>query len=201
MNLNFNIQNTTFYKSAVDKKSCPDDGLCDIVFTGKSNVGKSSLINKLLNRKRMAHVSAVPGKTATINFYNVDEKFYFVDLPGYGYAQRSKQEQKKWAGMMDSYFQSDRDIRLVISLMDIRHNPTKDDKVMVEYLKQMGFSFIIVATKKDKISNKKANENIEIIRKDLELSDEDMIIAFSSETGDGKEEVLKIVDDFVFGEE
>lgn len=200
MDFNFNIQNTAFYKSAVDKKGCPDDGLCDIVFTGKSNVGKSSLINKLLNRKRMAHVSAVPGKTATINFYNVDEKFYFVDLPGYGYAQRSKQEQKKWAGMMDSYFQSDRDIRLVISLMDIRHNPTRDDKVMVEYLKQMGFSFIIVATKKDKISNKKAIENIEIIRKDLNLSAEDKIIAFSSETGDGKEEVLKIVDDFVFAE-
>lgn len=198
MDLNFNIHNTVFYKSAVEEKGYPNDGLCDIVFTGKSNVGKSSLINKLLNRKKMAHVSSVPGKTATINFYNVDEKFYFVDLPGYGYAQRSKQEQKKWGVMMDSYFQSNRDIRLVISLMDIRHNPTKDDVIMVEYLKQMGFSFIIAATKKDKISSKKALDNIEVIRKSLKLSDKDRIIAFSSENGEGREEILEVINNYVY---
>ncbi len=197
MDYNFNIHNTSFYKSAVNEKGLPEDELCDVVFTGKSNVGKSSLINKLLNRKKMAHVSSVPGKTATINFFNVDDKFYLVDLPGYGYAQRSKQEQKKWGAMMDSYFQSDRDIRLVVSLMDIRHNPTKDDIIMVDYLKQMGFSFIIAATKKDKISSKKASENIEIIRKALNLSQEDIIIPFSSETGDGRDEILKIIDDFI----
>ncbi|MBR4949190.1 MAG: YihA family ribosome biogenesis GTP-binding protein [Clostridia bacterium] len=196
MDYNFNIHNTTFYKSAVNEKGLPED-LCDVVFTGKSNVGKSSLINKLLNRKKMAHVSSVPGKTATINFYNVDDKFYLVDLPGYGYAQRSKAEQKKWGAMMDSYFQSERDIRLVVSLMDIRHKPTNDDIVMVDYLKGMGFPFIIAATKKDKISAKKASENIEIIRKALKLSEDDLIIPFSSETGDGRDEILDIIDQVI----
>ena len=172
----------------------PDSDLPEIAFAGRSNVGKSSLLNKLFQRKNLARVSSVPGKTITINFYQVDE-YNFVDLPGYGYAKVAKTEKERWAEMMEGYFNSDRNIKLVVQLVDMRHPPTKDDILMMEFLQANGYEFIVVMTKADKLKKKKDyNERIEKSKQEMSFVPEDRIIPFSSENGQGLETVKKYIE-------
>ncbi len=178
-----NYNTAKFEKSYGISSQLPKSTIPEIAFAGRSNVGKSSLLNKLFNRKSLARVSSVPGKTVTINFYSVDE-VYFVDLPGYGYAKLSKQELKRFGELMEGYFQSDRNIALVVQLIDMRHPLTKDDEGMITFLKEMGIPFIIVMTKADKLKKKAYEERMTSARKELEFA-EAPIIPFSSVTGLG----------------
>lgn len=172
----------------------PDSDLPEIAFAGRSNVGKSSLLNRLFQRKNLARVSSVPGKTITINFYQVDE-YNFVDLPGYGYAKVAKTEKERWAEMMEGYFNSDRNIKLVVQLVDMRHPPTKDDIMMMEFLQASGYEFIVVMTKSDKLKKKKDyNERIEKSKQEMSFVPEERLIPFSSETGAGLDVVKKYIE-------
>lgn len=191
-----NLHNVKLAISAASRAQFLNAGRPELVFVGRSNVGKSSLINKVLNRRNFARTSSTPGKTATINYFDVDGKIYLVDLPGYGYAKVSKDRQKTWGKFIEDYFKYSKDIALVFSLIDIRHNPTKDDIMMVEYLKSMGFPFIVIATKADKISKKAVEESIQNIRACLNLSEETHTIAFSASSGQGREEILSIINSF-----
>ncbi len=175
----------------------PPSDLPEIAFAGRSNVGKSSLLNKLFGRKNLARVSSVPGKTITINFYQVDE-YNFVDLPGYGYAKVAKTEKDRWAEMMEGYFNSDRNIKLVVQLVDMRHPPTKDDIMMMEFLQATGYEFIVVMTKADKLKKKKDyNERIEKSKQEMSFVPEDRIIPFSSENGQGLDIVKKYIEEYL----
>ena len=175
----------------------PDSDLPEIAFAGRSNVGKSSLLNKLFQRKNLARVSSVPGKTITINFYQVNE-YNFVDLPGYGYAKVAKTEKDRWAEMMEGYFNSDRNIKLVIQLVDMRHPPTKDDIMMMEFLQATGYEFIVVMTKADKLKKKKDyNERLENSKKEMSFVPEERIIPFSSENGQGLDIVKKYIEEYL----
>lgn len=175
----------------------PDSDLPEIAFAGRSNVGKSSLLNKLFQRKNLARVSSVPGKTITINFYQVDE-YNFVDLPGYGYAKVAKTEKDRWAEMMEGYFNSDRNIKLVVQLVDMRHPPTKDDFMMMEFLQATGYEFIVVMTKADKLKKKKDyNERLESSKKEMSFVPEERIIPFSSENGQGLDIVKKYIEEYL----
>ena len=175
----------------------PPSDLPEIAFAGRSNVGKSSLLNKLFGRKNLARVSSVPGKTITINFYQVDE-YNFVDLPGYGYAKVAKTEKDRWAEMMEGYFNSDRNIKLVVQLVDMRHPPTKDDIMMMEFLQASGYEFIVVMTKADKLKKKKDyNERIEKSKQEMSFIPEDRIIPFSSENGQGLDIVKKYIEEYL----
>ena len=175
----------------------PESDLPEIAFAGRSNVGKSSLLNKLFGRKNLARVSSVPGKTITINFYQVDE-YNFVDLPGYGYAKVAKTEKDRWAEMMEGYFNSDRNIKLVVQLVDMRHPPTKDDIMMMEFLQATGYVFIVVMTKADKLKKKKDyNERIEKSKQEMSFVPEERIIPFSSETGQGLDIVKKYIEEYL----
>ena len=175
----------------------PESDLPEIAFAGRSNVGKSSLLNKLFGRKNLARVSSVPGKTITINFYQVDE-YNFVDLPGYGYAKVAKTEKERWAEMMEGYFNSDRNIKLVVQLVDMRHPPTKDDIMMMEFLQSCGYEFIVVMTKADKLKKKKEyNERIEKSKQEMSFVPEDRIIPFSSENGQGLDIVKKYIEQYL----
>ena len=175
----------------------PPSALPEIAFAGRSNVGKSSLLNKLFGRKNLARVSSVPGKTITINFYQVDE-YNFVDLPGYGYAKVAKTEKDRWAEMMEGYFNSDRNIKLVVQLVDMRHPPTKDDIMMMEFLQATGYEFIVVMTKADKLKKKKDyNERIEKSKQEMSFVPEERIIPFSSENGQGLDIVKKYIEEYL----
>ena len=166
--------------------------LCQIVFVGKSNVGKSSLINAMLNRKNLAHTSNSPGKTQTINFYNVDQKFYFVDLPGYGYAAASKQKISSWSKLIEKYLSDSKLIRLVFLLIDIRHTPGQNDKLMYDWLKFYGFNLIIIATKSDKIKTSQLNERLNDIKNTLAL-DKKTILPFSSKSKINRDKLWNII--------
>ena len=175
----------------------PDSDLPEIAFAGRSNVGKSSLLNKLFQRKNLARVSSVPGKTITINFYQVDE-YNFVDLPGYGYAKVAKTEKERWAEMMEGYFNSDRNIKLVVQLVDMRHPPTKDDLMMMEFLQANGYEFIVVMTKSDKLKKKKDyTQRIEGSRQEMSFVPPERLIPFSSENGEGLETVKKYIEQYL----
>ncbi len=175
----------------------PESDLPEIAFAGRSNVGKSSLLNKLFGRKNLARVSSVPGKTITINFYQVDE-YNFIDLPGYGYAKVAKTEKERWAEMMEGYFNSDRNIKLVVQLVDMRHPPTKDDIMMMEFLQSCGYEFIVVMTKADKLKKKKEyNERMEKSKQEMSFVPEDRIIPFSSENGQGLDIVKKYIEQYL----
>jgi GTP-binding protein len=152
-----NFQNVTFELSAGKESQLPESNLPEIVFSGKSNVGKSSLINKLVNRKSLARVSAQPGKTATINFYRLDNA-RFVDLPGYGYAKVSKQEKERWAALVEGYFSQKRNVALLVQLVDMRHEPTADDAQMINFLLEKEIPFFVVCTKSDKLNKKETEE-------------------------------------------
>ncbi len=189
-----NIHHAELVISAVSKKQYPTKGYPEIVFAGRSNVGKSSLINKLCNRNKLARISASPGKTATLNFYEIDRKLFFVDLPGYGYAKVSWSERQKWAKMIDEYLEQSIHFSAIFLLVDIRHKPTEDDKMMMDWIKNACLEFRVIATKADKLSKKAAQENKHIILETLNLTQPDLVILFSAKTGEGKEEILGCID-------
>lgn len=173
----------------------PDNDKMEIAFAGKSNVGKSSLINVLMNRKSYARTSQQPGKTQTINFYNINEEIYFVDLPGYGYAKVSLEVKKKWGNMIENYLKSSRTLRIIFLLIDIRHEPSKNDTDMYEWITHYGFNPIIIATKSDKISRGARQKQIAMIRKTLKCVPDTPIIPFSALSKDGREEIWEYIED------
>ena len=170
-------------------KQIPESDLPEIVFAGRSNVGKSSMLNRLFNRKNLARVSSVPGKTITINFFKVED-VRIVDLPGYGYAKVAKGEKRRWAEMLEGYFQSPRNIKLVVQLVDMRHKPSEDDYIMMRFLQDAGLPFIVAATKSDKLNKTQYNERKNALREELAEFGEDLVILpFSSEKGEGTDEL------------
>lgn len=171
----------------------PPSEVPEIAFAGRSNVGKSSLLNKLFNRKSLARVSSVPGKTITINFYDVDG-YKFVDLPGYGYAKLSKSERDRFGELMEGYFQSGRNIKLVVQLVDMRHKPSQDDYGMIYFMQQMDIPFIVVCTKADKLKVKEFKKREKEIKEELSMVDENLIIPFSSQSGLGLDTVKMLIE-------
>lgn len=181
-----NIHNVSLTTSAVKKNQYPKSGLPEFAFAGRSNVGKSSLINKLLNRKSMARVSATPGKTITINFYNIDDCIHLVDLPGYGYAKRSKEDVKKWGSMMEDYLSSREELIQTILLVDSRHKPTRDDITMADWIRHYHDRVIVIATKMDKLKKREIEPNLELIWETLSLGEDDILVPFSTQNDEGK---------------
>lgn len=173
----------------------PENDKMEIAFAGKSNVGKSSLINTLMNRKSYARTSQQPGKTQTINFYNINEEFYFVDLPGYGYAKISQSIKEKWGKMIENYLLESKKLRIIFLLIDIRHEPSKNDINMYQWITHYGFNPIIIATKSDKISRGQLQKHIAVIRKTLDCVEGTPIIPFSSLKKTGKEEVWEYIEE------
>lgn len=171
----------------------PESSLPEIVFSGRSNVGKSSLINRVFNRKNLARVSSVPGKTVTINFYSVGGDAKIVDLPGYGYAKVAKTEKQRWAKMMEGYFSSGRNIALVVQLVDMRHPPTADDIMMVDFLSETGCPFIIALTKSDKLNKTEYRNRLEAVKGELSGVPADRIIPFSALNGEGAEKIKEFI--------
>ena len=186
-----NLQNAEFVTSITDLSMLPKDGLPQIAFSGKSNVGKSSVINRLLQRKNLARVGETPGKTTHINFFRIDGKAYFVDLPGYGFAKVPKAEKERWGKLMEAYFSDPTRISLGILIVDARHKPTENDVTMAAYFKSSGRPFLVVSNKLDKLKKSELEPNMELIRKTLTLSDETLLIPFSAEKGTGREDLLR----------
>ena len=166
----------------------------EVAFAGKSNVGKSSLINGLMNRKSLARTSAQPGKTQTINYYNVNDEIYFVDLPGYGYAQANENVKAQWGKMIEDYLHKSKQLKLVFLLIDIRHAPSENDRIMYDWILNNGYEPIIIATKLDKLKRSQVQKNIKAIKEGLKLSKDGIIIPFSAETKQGREEIYEILD-------
>lgn len=188
-----NIHNASLIISAVSPTQYPKTDFPEVAFAGRSNVGKSSLINKLLNRKSLARTSSKPGKTATINFYNIDDCLHFVDLPGYGYAQVSREEKKKWATMIETYLNSREQLRCTALLVDTRHSPTQDDKTMLGWIRKRQGYALIFATKCDKIPKTKLSAHLDEVYYALELEDEDILIPVSGETGLGIDDAWEAI--------
>lgn len=189
-----NLQNAEFILSAASPKDFRRDGIPQVAFAGRSNVGKSSVINRLLNRKNFARVGAAPGKTIHINYFKIDNAFYLVDLPGYGYAKVSKAEKERWGKLMESYFQDEGDLITVgVLIVDIRHKPTENDRVMHDWFRQTGCPEIVVANKLDKLKKSQVEPALQLIRETLELTDEDILVPFSAEKGTGKEELIALL--------
>lgn len=172
----------------------PDNQLPEIAFAGKSNVGKSSLINALMNRKSLARTSAQPGKTQTINFYNINDAMYLVDLPGYGYAKVSENEKQKWGQMIENYLHTSKQLRAVCLLIDIRHAPSANDKTMYDWIVYQGFEPVIIATKLDKIKRSQIQKQVKILKEGLGLKKESILIPFSAQTKQGREEIWELMD-------
>ena len=185
-----NLNRAEFVRSAASPAGFIRDGRPAVVFAGKSNVGKSSVINRLLNRKNFARVGSQPGKTVHVNYFDIDGKCWFVDLPGYGYAAVSKAERDRWAGLMESYFAESGRISLGVHIVDARHRPTGDDTTMAEWFKASGRPFVVVANKTDKISKTACEANVAVIRESLSLPEDVRIIPFSAEKGTGRNELL-----------
>ncbi len=185
-----NLNKAEFVKSAASPEAFIRDSLPRIVFAGKSNVGKSSVINRLLNRKNFARVGAQPGKTVHVNYFRIDGRCWFVDLPGYGYAAVAKAERDRWAGLMESFFAEPEQISLGVLIVDARHKPTADDVTMCEWFKGSGRPFVVTANKCDKLSKTAAAENLAMIRDALGLAEETPLLAFSAEKGEGRAELL-----------
>ena len=173
----------------------PETEMPEIAFAGKSNVGKSSLINGLLNRKSLARTSSQPGKTQTINYYNINHDLYFVDLPGYGYAQVSVEIRAKWGKMVERYLHTSKQLRLVFLLIDIRHEPSENDCIMYDWNVKNGYESVIIATKLDKIKRSQIQKNLKIIRQKIQPVEGTIIIPFSAQTKQGKEEILQLIED------
>ena len=178
----------------------PETDKVEIAFAGKSNVGKSSLINALMNRKALARTSATPGKTQTINFYNVNDMMYLVDLPGYGYAKVSEKEKIKWGQLIERYLNTSKQLKAVFLLIDIRHDPSANDKMMYDWIVAQGYEPIIIATKLDKIKRSQVQKNIKAIKEGLKLRPDTVVIPFSAETKQGREEIWELMDSYVLGE-
>ncbi|WP_340001858.1 ribosome biogenesis GTP-binding protein YihA/YsxC [Oceanobacillus sp. FSL K6-0127] len=191
------VTNAEIVISAVSKKQYPGDMLPEIALAGRSNVGKSSFINKLINRKNLARTSSKPGKTQTLNFYKINEAFYFVDVPGYGYAKVSKKEREKWGGMMEEYFTTRETLKAAILVTDLRHEPTKDDLQMYNFLKYHELPVIIIATKLDKIPKNKRAQHVKRTKQTFEVAPDDIVIPFSAETGEGKDESWSVITNYL----
>ena len=190
-----NLHNVEFLRSAVKESDFPFDSLPQIVFAGKSNVGKSSVINKLLNRKNFARVSAQPGKTIHINYFTIDKQLYFVDLPGYGYAKVSAAEKEKWGKMIEGYLHNSKELRAVFLLVDPRHKPSANDKQMYDWILHNGYQPIVIATKLDKIKRSQLHKQLKLVREGLGAGPDVTVIPFSAETKQGREEIYALLED------
>ncbi|MBO5060843.1 MAG: YihA family ribosome biogenesis GTP-binding protein [Clostridia bacterium] len=191
-----NLHNADIAVSAVKKEQYPKTGYPEFAFVGRSNVGKSSMINKLLNRKSLARVSSTPGKTITINFYNIDDTIFLVDLPGYGYAKRAKADVESWGNMIDDYLYRRQQLRKVMLLVDSRHAPTEDDKMMLDWIRasQPDEGVIVIATKTDKLSKRELEKNLEMIYSELKLDEDDILVPFSTKNDEGKYTVWDMIE-------
>ena len=189
--MSINVQKAEFILSAASPKDFRRDALPQVAFAGRSNVGKSSVINRLLNRKNFARVGAAPGKTTQINYFKIDNAFYLVDLPGYGYARVSKGERDRWGRLMEGYFADPELMTLGVMIVDARHKPTADDCTMAQWYRGAGCPFLVVANKLDKLKKSEVEGNLQRIRETLELGEEDMVIPFSAEKGTGRDELLR----------
>ena len=174
----------------------PETDKLEIAFAGKSNVGKSSLINALMNRKSLARTSATPGKTQTINFYNINDVMYLVDLPGYGYAKVSEQEKIKWGQLIERYLNTSQQLKAVFLLIDIRHDPSANDKMMYDWIVSQGYHPIIIATKLDKLKRSQVQKHVKMIKEGLKLLPGTVVIPFSAETKQGREEIWELIDSY-----
>ena len=188
------FNNVQFESSYGLASQLPDSDMVEFVFAGKSNVGKSSLINKIFNRKQLARVSSSPGKTSTINFFKL-ENARFADLPGYGYAKVSKAEKKRWSGLIEGYFNGSRNIGLVFQLVDMRHPPTADDKQMIDFLIDMELPFVLILTKSDKLNKTQRAARMASIMQEIEYADQMTMIPFSAVNGEGAEEIREIIEE------
>ena len=189
-----NLQKAEFILSAASVAACPSDGLPQVVFSGRSNVGKSSVINRLLQRKDFARVGGKPGKTIHLNFFKIDNAMYLVDIPGYGYAQVSTAEKVRWGRLIEGYFAKNDLMTFGVMIVDARHKPTKDDMTMADWFIQSGKPFVVVANKLDKVKRKSEIEgNLQQIREVLSLPDDVKVIPFSAEKGTGREELLGLI--------
>ena len=195
-----NTHNADILLSATNKSNYPQDDIPEVALAGRSNVGKSSFINTMLNRKNLARTSGKPGKTQLLNFFNIDDKLRFVDVPGYGYARVSKKEREKWGKMIEEYLTTRENLRAVVSLVDLRHEPSADDVQMYEFLKYYEIPVILVATKADKIPRGKWNKHESMIKKKLDFDKSDTFIIFSSVNKTGVEEAWDAIFDFSFSE-
>ena len=187
-----NLHNAEFVRSVTAVADCPKDDLPQIAFAGKSNVGKSSVINKLLLRKNFARVGEAPGKTTHINFFRIDEAMYLVDLPGYGYAKVPQKEKERWGRLMEDYFAANR-IDLGVLIVDYRHPPTNNDITMARWFLDSGCPFVVVANKMDKLKKSELEPNLKVIREDLALPEDCPVIPFSAEKGNGRDELVKYI--------
>ena len=194
-----NLQMAEFVRSAAKKEDFPRDGLPQIVFSGRSNVGKSSVINRLLGRKNFARVGSAPGKTTHINYFKIDDKFYLVDLPGYGYAKVSQAEKARWGRLMEAWFADSTLMTLGLQIVDARHKPTENDVTMARYFQQTGRPYLVVANKLDKLKKSEVAPNLARIRETLGLGEGDRLVPFSAERGDGLEELRALLDAAVGG--
>lgn len=193
------IKKAEFITSAARPGQYPPEGVFEIAFAGRSNVGKSSLINALLGRRKLVKVSSTPGKTRTINFFNINDEFRIVDLPGYGYAKVSKKESDDWGRMMEEYLSKRNGLLRVIQLVDIRHEPTAQDRQMYDYLRYYGLSGTVAATKSDKLSRNEAARSLKLIKSGLDLGPEDRVIPVSSQNGQGIDILLSEIEALLAG--
>ena len=191
--MSVNVQKAEFVLSAVSPKNFLEDGLPQVAFAGRSNVGKSSVINRLLNRKNFARVGAAPGKTIHINYFKIDGAFYLVDLPGYGYAKVSKAERDRWGKLMEDYFARPDLLTLGVMIVDSRHKPTADDCTMAQWFRDTGCPLIVVANKLDKLKKSEIEPNLQLVRETLELDENAVLIPFSAEKGTGRDELLRAI--------
>ena len=189
-----NLNKAEFEAAFGTSSQLPSSDLPEIAFAGRSNVGKSSLINGLMNRKSLARTSAQPGKTQTINFYNINEAMYLVDLPGYGYAKVSQSEKEKWGKMIERYLHTSKNLKAVFLLIDIRHDPSANDKMMYDWILNNGYEPIIIATKLDKLKRSQVQKCLKVIREELKLTKGTKIIPYSAETKQGREEIWELMD-------
>ena len=195
MNINFN--NINLIISAIKKAQYPDTGLTEVALSGRSNVGKSTFINSMIGRKNMARTSQQPGKTQTLNFYNIDEQLIFVDVPGYGYAKVSKVQREKFGKMIEEYITQRENLKLVIQLVDLRHQPTEDDVLMYNYLKHFDIPTLVICTKEDKIAKGKVQKHIKRIKDKLELESGDNIISYSSIKNSKQQEIWNFIETYI----
>ena len=193
---NVSLETVCGYTSKLPENTKPE-----IAFAGKSNVGKSSLINALMNRKSLARTSGQPGKTQTINFYNVNDELYLTDLPGYGFAKVSEKEKQKWGKMIENYLHTSKQLRAVFLLIDIRHDPSANDKMMYDWMVYQGFHPIIIATKLDKIKRSQLQKQLKAIRTGLEVEPETIIIPFSAQTKQGRDEIWELAEQIIGADE
>ncbi|MCI2934106.1 ribosome biogenesis GTP-binding protein YihA/YsxC [Staphylococcus haemolyticus] len=195
--MNINPNNIDLIISAVQEAQYPDTGLSEVALSGRSNVGKSSFINSMIGRKNMARTSQQPGKTQTLNFFNIDDQLIFVDVPGYGYAKVSKSQREKFGKMIEEYLTKRESLKLVIQLVDLRHNPTEDDVLMYNYLKHFDIPTLVICTKEDKIAKGKIQKHIKNIKEKLDLDPDDTIISYSSIQNTKQQQIWDFIADYL----